>query len=762
MAVDIAASSCGGTMTSAASVGVPIDALRITVVWADPSAKKDVAESSRKLPLHLTAALARRVGQLGMQRDGVAFRIPVHVRWKAWNGAEGAEPPRPIDLDAAASNLILIWHDAAMATCRCEWAGYLADLVKRVAARDADQILTIRASTDLVQFPQLQPVQGIDGSYLAGDVDTAVQNPDEFNGLLLRIFSILLAKRRVAQQQDPPKSFPVFLSHAKADGETVARRFLTYQKNARPAPELGVFFDAESLHAGAAYGQQFSQNIGHGALIAIETDAYHGRPWCNWEILEAKRLGRAIVVMDVSLIGTGRTFPYIGNVPLVRVARSSGAIEIDVTEQVVQRVVAALLDEALRMNVWREHAKARLATQDADLKETEILGRPPELADITIAASSRPGIKCVVYPDPPLNEHEANLISQAFPMLKVQSLGEFDAHWTATRVKGAGEVLENKMISISISPPPPQDLAMLGRLPSDLSIAIDAMLTPLVQAGANIAYGGRIRIDPRAGPEINFTRLLAQDLAAAYRLLGSERPRPFRHYLRHGEIAICRPHDVFEHAITLGRAADIRVVAAGRVIGTLQAEQSTLAFHPADSSIKHLILDANELEALDELMPLFAREPDRQRDLTAMRQLMSCETAARIVLGGTCAPGLSGRSGVAEESCLTIKAEKPLLVVGAFGGAARDIAVALGLIERPDPGLVRPEAAFINKGQNMREPYLESLDDLARERDAYLAQLKTWGILELARSLAATESLYAQSVLVSACLRRALSKTSYC
>lgn len=65
------------------------------------------------------------------------------------------------------------------------------------------------------------------------------------------------------------------------------------------------------------------------------------------------------------------------------------------------------------------------------------------------------------------------------------------------------------------------------------------------------------------------------------------------------------------------------------------------------------------------------------RSLTAMRESMIEENDARIVLGGKTG-GFKGKyPGVIEEIYLSIKAQKPLFIIGAFGGASKDAIDAL-------------------------------------------------------------------------------------
>jgi hypothetical protein len=68
-------------------------------------------------------------------------------------------------------------------------------------------------------------------------------------------------------------------------------------------------------------------------------------------------------------------------------------------------------------------------------------------------------------------------------------------------------------------------------------------------------------------------------------------------------------------------------------------------------------------------------------DFTAMRERMTAETDARVVVGGLLAGYVGAQPGVVEEAELALRAGKPLLVAGGLGGAAARVADSLR--ERP-------------------------------------------------------------------------------
>ncbi|WP_417591394.1 hypothetical protein [Owenweeksia hongkongensis] len=65
------------------------------------------------------------------------------------------------------------------------------------------------------------------------------------------------------------------------------------------------------------------------------------------------------------------------------------------------------------------------------------------------------------------------------------------------------------------------------------------------------------------------------------------------------------------------------------------------------------------------------------RTMTYMREYMTKENDARVILGGKTS-GYKGKyPGIVEEAYLSIEAGKPTFIVGAFGGAAADVIQAL-------------------------------------------------------------------------------------
>jgi hypothetical protein len=97
----------------------------------------------------------------------------------------------------------------------------------------------------------------------------------------------------------------------------------------------------------------------------------------------------------------------------------------------------------------------------------------------------------------------------------------------------------------------------------------------------------------------------------------------------------------------------------------------------------------------DELFPpggegwrLAPTTPERRyawaRGLSAMREQMTEDSQARLVIAGDLRKFQGLVPGVVEEAWLSLKARKPLYLAGAFGGAARAVADLLAGVERSE------------------------------------------------------------------------------
>lgn len=198
----------------------------------------------------------------------------------------------------------------------------------------------------------------------------------------------------------------IFLSHSKHDpfGEPIASKL----RAELLAMNAGAFFDVVSIPPGTPWEEFLDDAAGSHALLVTLTDSYSSRTYCRKEVLAAKRRGMPIVVADCLEEADDRSFPYLGNVPVVRMAP-------DAPERCLF-VIGRLFDEILRSLVWRCH------TEGAEADGVRFLPRAPEL--ISLAYLERklqdaPEPVTVVYPGVPLSAEEADLFQAVAPHVKL-------------------------------------------------------------------------------------------------------------------------------------------------------------------------------------------------------------------------------------------------------------------------------------------------------------------------------------------------------
>jgi hypothetical protein len=204
----------------------------------------------------------------------------------------------------------------------------------------------------------------------------------------------------------------VFLSHSKHDayGEHIAMRI---REKLHASGGLDSFFDVHDIPTGVRFSQAILQKVRVSAVVAIHTDSYSSREWCRREVLEAKRWNVPLVVADCISEADERGFPYLGNVPVVRMD--------PVTADRIEQIIGRLLDEVLKDFLWR--CWVRLVGEER--AGVVFIPRPPELIALAGVAAVAGARVTLVYPEPPLGAEEQSLFEVVAPTLCLRSMTEW-------------------------------------------------------------------------------------------------------------------------------------------------------------------------------------------------------------------------------------------------------------------------------------------------------------------------------------------------
>jgi hypothetical protein len=225
--------------------------------------------------------------------------------------------------------------------------------------------------------------------------------------------------------------------------------------------------------------------------------------------------------------------------------------------------------------------------------------------------------------------------------------------------------LDGRLIAISVSDAP--DRERLGFPQREIDRAVLSICTALVRAGAQIAYGGNLDPD-------GYTFKIFRHLAGAY---AGARDTPFHHFIPGPVARVTRYEDLYA-ILTEGRGVVWTEIARGDAIVTAR---------PGGGGIRlgeDVVKDDAQLAAWFAAVP----DPPPAQAYSATRRAVTSRADARVIAGGKMgilaypADAYAGAMpGIVEEAILTLEGGKPLVVLGSFGGAARDIAIALGLID---------------------------------------------------------------------------------
>lgn len=312
------------------------------------------------------------------------------VRFRTAGGVN--EVPAAVQFGRARRTVVFVLADDLL-VASTGWRDYCARLV--ADAGELDRVVPV-ALTDCSNLPPaLADLEAI-------RLDRAPMELRE--DVLMRD-----AMHDLCRSLDPEEAkVKVFLSHAKQDGVGIAR---TVRNHLHNEDRLDDFFDAADVPDGVRFDDFIVASAGSShALLAIQTDTYGSREWCRIEVLEAKRRRIPIVVLAAVERGETRSFPYIGNVPVIRWHGPETAAA----------VAGGVLREVLRTRYFPRRVESLYRLHGLD-PDRQVIAYPPEL--LTALALRSAGVAAdrgnrVLYPDPPLGAEELAVLAELDPSLR--------------------------------------------------------------------------------------------------------------------------------------------------------------------------------------------------------------------------------------------------------------------------------------------------------------------------------------------------------
>lgn len=195
------------------------------------------------------------------------------------------------------------------------------------------------------------------------------------------------------------KKVGLFICHTKSTGYKELEGFQAYLSS---KTNSDFFVDKNSIELGDRFDEKILKNIPARAMLIILTDGISTREWCLREIQEAKKYNRPILVVDALSISEGRLYPYIGNIPVIRLRIGKGG-----KLQNGDLIYEALVNEILwnTYNVYRNKYGEKV----------KVLSRKVELMDLAMLDKK---YSKIVYPEPPIGKTEKSILQSMISKMK--------------------------------------------------------------------------------------------------------------------------------------------------------------------------------------------------------------------------------------------------------------------------------------------------------------------------------------------------------
>ena len=175
---------------------------------------------------------------------------------------------------------------------------------------------------------------------------------------------------------------------------------------------LDKFFDASDLQPGTDWDAELRKKSRTSAMLAIRTDLYSSREWCQREVVIAKTHGMPVIVMDAIDHGEKRGSFLMDHVPRIAVRKSPEGYW---RRQDVHRALNLLVDECLKRALWIRQKELAQGRFGFDIDWWAPHAPEPLTLSHWIDNCVRQKLKGkknfrILHPDPPLGPEEQRVL----------------------------------------------------------------------------------------------------------------------------------------------------------------------------------------------------------------------------------------------------------------------------------------------------------------------------------------------------------------
>ena len=176
---------------------------------------------------------------------------------------------------------------------------------------------------------------------------------------------------------------------------------------------LEAYVSDASLQPGSDWAEELLQHAASNGLLALRTDLYAGRQWCQAEFRSAKQAGIPVVTLHAVRRAEERGSFLMDHVPIVGYRDDDD----EARNQSIDEALNLLVDRALRRALWRllEEDLLALGIDWAPPEAPEPLTAIPWLQRVQESHEEHDQI-VVMHPDPPLGPDEAEVLDALFAL----------------------------------------------------------------------------------------------------------------------------------------------------------------------------------------------------------------------------------------------------------------------------------------------------------------------------------------------------------
>lgn len=353
--------------------------------------------------------------------------IEVYGRAHGWRGSNDAPRPIPFSSDDQPNNLeparlVVVVPVLSVALARAVendegWLLYLERITDAHTAHP-ERVGVFPLAVDDVNRGESR-LEGMFARYQRIAVPSGLGDDEPSAELRCRDLCQGIAQMAVGSDA----RLQVFISHTRRTGtgeEQEVPQLIRIVREIVGETRLRHFFDANDLQPGRDWDAELRRQAAHSALLALRTDLYASRAWCQCEMLIAKRAGMPIVILDALEQGEERGSFLMDHIACIPVRHAGdGWSKTD-----IRRGLNFLVDECLKRALWG--LQQELAAERNELSIAWWAPHAPEpvtlvqwLHDQIALGTPQLGDQDlrILHPDPPLGPDEREALIQMVALM---------------------------------------------------------------------------------------------------------------------------------------------------------------------------------------------------------------------------------------------------------------------------------------------------------------------------------------------------------